>query len=74
MLSNGCVTVAILVCAMTDWGAAQEASEVRFGTTVVIPAGLRGIIYYLRPGTTRLPDFAALKPRGTIYASIRIVW
>jgi len=48
---------------------AQEAAEVKFGTTVVIPAGLRGIVYHIPPGTTRLPNFAKLKPQGTIYTS-----
>ena len=36
---------------------------------MVIPAGLRGIVYHLRPGTNRLPDFEKLKPQGSIYAS-----
>lgn len=36
-----------------------------FGTTVVIPFGLRGLIYYLRSNTTELPDLHKLKPRGT---------
>jgi hypothetical protein len=48
---------------------AQDAGDVKFGTTVVIPAGLRGIVYHIPPGTTRLPDFAKLKPKGTIYTS-----
>lgn len=61
--------LAILGCTIMTRAAPQDASEVKFGTTVVIPAGLRGIIYYLPPGTTRLPDFQKLKPRGTIYAS-----
>jgi hypothetical protein len=40
-----------------------------FGTTVVDSAGLRGVIYYLKPNTGILPDsFRHLKPRGTIYA------
>lgn len=39
-----------------------------FGTTVVIPFGLRGDIYYLKPGTLMLPKFEKLEPVGTIYA------
>ena len=34
---------------------APEAVEARFGTTVVLPSGLRGQIYYLRPNTLSLP-------------------
>jgi hypothetical protein len=41
----------------------------KFGTTVVIPGGLRGVIYYIPKGTQRLPDFSRLKPAGAIYTS-----
>jgi hypothetical protein len=40
-----------------------------FGTTVVVPGGLRGLIYYIPKGTNRLPDFDKLKPVGSIYTS-----
>jgi hypothetical protein len=33
----------------------------------VVPFGLRGDIYFLRPGTRRLPDFDKLVPVGAIY-------
>ena len=59
----------ILVGGTAARGIAQETPDVKFGTTVVIPAGLRGIVYHIRPGSTRLPDFAHLKPQGTIYTS-----
>jgi mannose-6-phosphate isomerase-like protein (cupin superfamily) len=55
--------------ALAGYGMAQDAGAVKFGTTVVIPAGLRGIVYHIPPGTTRLPNFAKLKPQGTIYTS-----
>ena len=45
---------------------AQEPAAV-FGTTVVIPSGLRGDIYHLREGTQTLEDLAGLQPRGSIY-------
>ena len=48
---------------------AEDPPAVKFGTTVVIPSGLRGQIYRLRHNTNRLPDFARLKPAGTIYTS-----
>jgi hypothetical protein len=38
-----------------------------FGSTTVIPAGLRGVVYHIRHNTKRLPDFSKLKPSGTIY-------
>ncbi len=47
---------------------AQEPA-VKFGTTVVIPYGLEGVIYYLKPDTARLPNLKKLKPRGTIYTT-----
>jgi hypothetical protein len=47
----------------------QEESEARFGTTVVIPSGLRGDIYFLKEGTDRLPNFDRMEPVGTIYTS-----
>lgn len=55
--------------AIAACSAAQDMPEVKFGTTVVIPSGLRGIVYHIPPGTTHLPNFAKLKPKGTIYAS-----
>ena len=41
----------------------------RFGTTVVIPDGLRGQVYHIKNGAERLPDFGKLKPKGTIYTT-----
>jgi hypothetical protein len=43
---------------------AQQDPIPTFGTTVVIPFGLRGLIYYIRSNTTQLPDLHKLKPRG----------
>jgi hypothetical protein len=49
--------------------AGQEKGAAVFGTTVVIPSGLRGLIYYMRPGEAWLPDFSRLKPAGAIYTT-----
>lgn len=57
----------VAVCLGTT--AAQDESIPKFGTTVVVPGGLRGVIYYIHSDTTKLPDFHKLKPRGTIYTS-----
>ena len=40
-----------------------------FGTTVVIPSGLRGEIYYISPATQWLPKFEKLTPLGAIYTA-----
>ena len=40
-----------------------------FGTTVVNPSGLRGEIYFIRPGSLKLPDFEKLTPVGAIYTT-----
>ena len=47
----------------------QDKGTPIFGTTVVIPSGLRGLIYYMRPGEAWLPDFTRLKPVGAIYTT-----
>ncbi len=55
-------------------GYAQDAASdgsgtATFGTTVVVPGGLRGDIYYLKEGTWWLPKFENHKPVGSIYTS-----
>lgn len=40
-----------------------------FGTTVVLPSGLKGEVYNLKPGTSKLPNFKHLKPVGVIYTN-----
>jgi hypothetical protein len=46
----------------------QEPAAV-FGTTVVIPSGLRGDIYYLPRNTGTLADLTRLHPLGSIYTT-----
>jgi hypothetical protein len=46
----------------------QEPTAI-FGTTVVIPSGLRGEIYYLPRNTETLADLSRLRPQGTIYTT-----
>lgn len=38
-----------------------------FGTSAVSNTGFRGEIYYIEPGSQRLPDFSTLQPVGSIY-------
>lgn len=40
-----------------------------FGTTVVVPGGLLGVIYPMSPFSKFLPDFQWLNPLGVIYTS-----
>ncbi len=50
--------------------AAQEESTPIFGTTVIIPTGLRGLVYHIHHNSKKLPDFAKMKPAGpAIYTS-----
>jgi hypothetical protein len=60
--------VALLACVSVV--AAQEEPTVVFGTTVVIPSGLRGLVYHIKRNRTQLPDFEKLKAAGPpIYTS-----
>jgi PA14 domain len=49
--------------------AGDSTRTATFGTTVVVPSGLRGDIYFIREGTWVLPDFGKLEPVGTIWTS-----
>jgi PA14 domain len=62
------LTFAILLAA-AGCAAAQDEPVATFGTTVVIPSGLRGLVYHIKRDSDRLPNFAKLKPAGTIYTS-----
>lgn len=48
---------------------AQKEAVPTFGTTVVVPGGLLGVIYYISPLSKVLPDFQWLNPLGVIYTS-----
>src|SRR5579863_6087192 len=62
---------ALIVCLLACAAAvAQEEPTAIFGTTVVIPSGLRGLVYHIRHNRTELPDFKKMKPAGPpIYTS-----
>jgi hypothetical protein len=47
----------------------QEGEVPTFGTTVVMPSGLRGEIYYINEATQMLPKFEKLEPVGAIYTN-----
>ena len=46
---------------------AQQESIPTFGTNVVIPGGLLGVVYYIPPRSNSLPYFPSLDPVGVIY-------
>lgn len=48
---------------------AQRETVPTFGTTVVVPGGLVGVLYHIPPFSTFLPDFQQLDPIGVIYTS-----
>ena len=58
------LVIMVLTLAPSGSGLAQQESIPTFGTTVVIPFGLRGLVYHLRTNTRRLPDLHKLKHRG----------
>jgi hypothetical protein len=50
--------------------AQQEEPTVVFGTTVIIPSGLRGLVYHIHHNASSLPNFEKMKPAGPpIYTS-----
>ena len=61
------VTVGLLSAAAVAQEKEQEPVYV-FGTTVVIPSGLKGIIYFIH-SEKKLNDLLKEKPRGVIYTS-----
>jgi hypothetical protein len=65
--STGCA-IALAFCTCLS-NAAQDEPPPKFGTTVVVPGGLRGDIYYIPPDTVRLPELRWFKPVGSIYTN-----
>jgi hypothetical protein len=59
----------IAVIASASVSFAQDEPIPKFGTTVVVPLGLSGAIYHIRPNTAKLPNFRKLKLKGTIYTA-----
>lgn len=64
----------LAICLLAVAGVAQEVDQTQeliyvFGTTVVIPSGLKGVIYYISHSAKSLTELEKNKPRGTIYTS-----
>ena len=60
-----------LVAAMLASGQEQPAlnTGMTFGTTVVVPGGLEGVVYHISKHSKAIPDLRKIKPQGKIYAS-----
>jgi hypothetical protein len=54
----------LLLCLLLPCVAAARDPVAVFGTTVVIPSGLKGDICFLKEDTQTLEDLAHLHPRG----------
>lgn len=61
-----CIIAGIWTCSTAF---PQQGSVPTFGTTVVVPGGLLGVVYHIPPWSTSLPYFQALDPLGVIYTS-----
>ena len=59
---------ALLLLAAVALAAEDEPAAV-FGTTVVIPSGLKGDIYHLPNNTRSVDEIGRLKPEGSIYTT-----
>jgi hypothetical protein len=65
--SSACLlTLGVCFCLTAS---AQNELVPTFGTTVVIPSGLQGVVYHLHHNTKQLPDLRKKKPAGTIYTT-----
>jgi len=49
--------------------AAGQEQPVSFGTTVVVPGGLEGVIYRIPKNSKAIPDLRKIKAQGKIYTS-----
>ena len=67
------VLLALALAAGFTFGMQEPAADQQpvyvFGTSVVIPSGLQGTIYYISHSAKNLLDFDKGKPRGTIYTT-----
>ena len=71
--SSMAIILAVLLCALSaghQMPKAAAAEENVFGTSTVESSSLKGDIYYLPEGTSKLPDFASLTPVGAVYTKV----
>lgn len=58
-----------MLLAAASLAAGQEQPTVSFGTTVVVPSGLQGVVYHISKRSKEIPDLRKIKPQGKIYVS-----
>ena len=60
-----------LAAAVLSAGQEQPAlnTAATFGTTVVVPGGLEGVVYHISKRSKAIPDLRKIKPQGKIYVS-----
>jgi hypothetical protein len=62
--------VCLVVLGVSLVAKADEQEPIaKFGTTVVLPSGLQGLVYHIHHNAKRLPNFTKLRPVGTIYTA-----
>jgi len=61
--------IALVVSASAIAAAQEQEPVATFGTTVIIPSGLRGSVYHIPHNTTQVPNFQKMKAVGAIYTS-----
>jgi hypothetical protein len=59
----------VLLTAGAMLAAGQEQPAVTFGTTIVVPGGLEGVVYHISKRSKVIPDLRKIKPQGKIYVS-----
>jgi hypothetical protein len=59
----------MLFCCAACQGQDPQDDVPVFGTTVVLPSGLKGDVFNLKTNTSKLPNFAKMKAVGTVYTN-----
>lgn len=67
-------TLFLALCVALGLSRADDKTAYTFGTTVVDSSGLQGRVYYLKPGTRKLPNFGRMRAIGSVYTTSLNVW
>ncbi len=68
-MTLGRVAVLWMISAAAALAQSNSSDIPVFGTTTYIPSGLKGGVYLLREGESRLPDFDSRSPLGYLYTN-----
>jgi hypothetical protein len=66
---QGAIALVLLGACCAQNVAQPQGTMPSFGTTVVVSSGLTGKVYFIKPGTEKLPKFKNLEPAGEIYTT-----